>query len=349
MRFRASSSLRGGLVCYHLSASELGRDCSGFDPLTKAASKMTARIIDGARIGKEIRDEVRLEVEALKRQGVQPGLAAVLVGDNPASQVYVRNKIKACQSLGIYSREVRLAKETMTPELLSTVEALNRADTIDGILVQLPLPRQIDEAAILLAVSPQKDVDGLHPMNAGNLALGRKALTPCTPTGVVEILRREKIPLEGSHVVIVGRSNLVGKPQLLLLLQEHATITICHSRTRQLPEVCREADILVAAIGKPGFITADFVKPGAVVIDVGINRIAGESLKGMLAADPSLVAQYEKNHSENKEYVLTGDVNFSSVATVASAITPVPGGVGPLTIAMLMKNTVQAARMRRNP
>jgi len=237
----------------------------------------------------------------------------------------------------------------MTPELLSTVEVLNRADTIDGILVQLPLPRQIDEAAILLAVSPQKDVDGLHPMNAGNLALGRKALTPCTPTGVVEILRREKIPLEGSHVVIVGRSNLVGKPQLLLLLQEHATITICHSRTRQLPEVCREADILVAAIGKPGFITADFVKPGAVVIDVGINRIAGESLKGMLAADPSLVAQYEKNHSENKEYVLTGDVNFSSVATVASAITPVPGGVGPLTIAMLMKNTVQAARMRRNP
>jgi methylenetetrahydrofolate dehydrogenase (NADP+)/methenyltetrahydrofolate cyclohydrolase len=310
---------------------------------------MTARIIDGARIGKEIREEVRLEVEALKRQGVQPGLAAVLVGDNPASQVYVRNKIKACQSLGIYSREVRLAKETMTPELLSTVEALNRDDTIDGILVQLPLPRQIDEAAILLAVSPQKDVDGLHPMNAGNLALGRKALTPCTPTGVVEILRREKIPLEGSRVVIVGRSNLVGKPQLFLLLQEHATITICHSRTRQLPEVCREADILVAAIGKPGFITADFVKPGAVVIDVGINRIAGESLKGMLAANPSLVAQYEKNHSENKEYVLTGDVNFSSVATVASAITPVPGGVGPLTIAILMKNTVQAARMRRNP
>ena len=308
---------------------------------------MTARIIDGARIGKEIREEVRLEVEALKGQGVQPGLAAVLVGDNPASQVYVRNKIKACQNLGIYSREVRLAKETTTQELLGTVEALNRDDAIDGILVQLPLPHQIDEAAILLAVNPQKDVDGLHPMNAGNLALGRKALTPCTPTGVVEILRREKIPLEGSHVVIVGRSNLVGKPQLFLLLQEHATITICHSRTRQLPEVCREADILVAAIGKPGFISADFVKPGAVVIDVGINRIAGESLKGMLAADPSLVSQYEKNHSENKEYVLTGDVNFSSVATVASAITPVPGGVGPLTIAMLMKNTVQAAHTRR--
>ena len=310
---------------------------------------MTARIIDGARIGKEIREEVRLEVESLKRQGVQPGLAAVLVGDNPASQVYVRNKIKACQSLGIHSREVRLAKETMTPELLSTVEALNRDDTIDGILVQLPLPRQIDEAAILLAVSPQKDVDGLHPMNAGNLALGRKALTPCTPTGVVEIFHREKIPLEGSRVVIVGRSNLVGKPQLFLLLQEHATVTICHSRTRHLPQVCREADILVAAIGRPCFITADFVKPGAVVIDVGINRVAGDALKSIVAADPSLVAQYEKNHADGKDSILTGDVNFSSVAAVASAISPVPGGVGPLTIAMLMKNTVQAARMRRNP
>jgi len=308
---------------------------------------MTARIIDGARIGRDIREEVRLDVESLKRQGVQPGLAAVLVGDNPASQVYVRNKIKACENLGIYSRELRLAKETTTHELLSTVEALNRDDTIDGILVQLPLPRQIDEPAILLAVSPQKDVDGLHPISAGNLALGRKVLTPCTPTGVIEILRREKIQMEGSHAVVVGRSNLVGKPQAFLLLQEHATVTICHSRTRHLPQVCREADILVAAIGKPGFITAEFVKPGAVVIDIGINKIAGDSLKGTLAADPSLVAQYERNHAENKEYVLTGDVNFSSVALVASAITPVPGGVGPLTIAMLMKNTVQAARTRR--
>ncbi|HEX2522987.1 MAG TPA: bifunctional 5,10-methylenetetrahydrofolate dehydrogenase/5,10-methenyltetrahydrofolate cyclohydrolase, partial [Terriglobia bacterium] len=285
---------------------------------------MTARLIDGARIGKEIREEVRLDVEDLKRLSIQPGLAAVLVGDNPASQVYVRNKIKACQSLGIYSREIRLPRETTTEELRGAVQALNQDDAIDGILVQLPLPRQIDEPAILLAVNPEKDVDGLHPMNAGNLALGRKALTPCTPTGVVEILRREKIVLEGSRVVIVGRSNLVGKPQLFLLLQEHATVTICHSRTRQLPQVCREADILVAAMGKPGFVTADFVKPGAVVIDVGINKIAGHSLKDVLAADPSLVAQYEKNHAENKEYVLTGDVNFSSVAAVASAITPVP-------------------------
>lgn len=309
---------------------------------------MTARIIDGARIGKEIREEVRLEVEALKRQGVQPGLAAVLVGDNPASQVYVRNKIKACQNLGIYSRETRLPGETTTKELLSTVEALNADESIDGILVQLPLPRQIDESTILLAINPQKDVDGLHPISAGNLALGRKTMTPCTPTGVIEILRREKIQMEGSRAVVVGRSNLVGKPQAFLLLHEHATVTICHSRTRHLPQVCREADILVAAIGRPGFITAEFVKPGAVVIDVGINKIAGDGLKGILAADSSLVAQYEKNRAENKEYVLTGDVNFSSVAPVALAITPVPGGVGPLTIAMLMKNTVQAARMRRN-
>jgi methylenetetrahydrofolate dehydrogenase (NADP+) / methenyltetrahydrofolate cyclohydrolase len=310
---------------------------------------MTARIIDGARIGKEIREEVRQEVEALSRLGIQPGLAAVLVGDNPASEVYVRSKIKACQSLGIHNREIRLSAETTTQELLDTVRLLNLDEAIDGILVQLPLPPQIDEAAVLLAMSPQKDVDGLHPINAGNLALGRKALTPCTPTGVVEILRREKIPIEGSHAVIVGRSNLVGKPQAFLLLREHATVTICHSRTRQLAEVCREADILVAAIGKPGFITGEFVKPGAVVIDVGINKVAGGSLKEIMAADPSLVAQYEKNHAENKEFVLTGDVNFSNVSAVAAAITPVPGGVGPLTIAMLMKNTVEAARLRRSP
>jgi len=310
---------------------------------------MTARIIDGARIGKEIREEVRQEVEALSRLGIQPGLAAVLVGDNPASEVYVRSKIKACQSLGIHNREIRLSAETTTQELLDTVRLLNLDEAIDGILVQLPLPPQIDEAAVLLAMSPQKDVDGLHPINAGNLALGRKALTPCTPTGVVEILRREKIPIEGSHAVIVGRSNLVGKPQAFLLLREHATVTICHSRTRQLAEVCREADILVAAIGKPGFITGEFVKPGAVVIDVGINKVAGGSLKEIMAADPSLVAQYEKNHAANKEFVLTGDVNFSNVSAVAAAITPVPGGVGPLTIAMLMKNTVEAARLRRSP
>ncbi len=308
---------------------------------------MTARIIDGSRIGREIREEVRSDVAFLTTRGVRPGLAAVLVGDNPASQVYVRSKIRACENLGIHSLEVRLPKETTTQELLSRIAELNADDSIDAILVQLPLPPQIDEAATLLKVGPSKDVDGLHPISAGNLALGRKSLTPCTPSGVVEILRREKIPLQGSHAVVVGRSNLVGKPQALLLLQEHATVTICHSRTRQLPQICRQADILIAAIGRAGFITAEFIKPGAVVIDVGINKIAGEAIAGVLEADPSVRAQYEKNRHEGKDYVLTGDVNFSGAIAVASAITPVPGGVGPLTIAMLMKNTVQAARVRR--
>jgi methylenetetrahydrofolate dehydrogenase (NADP+) / methenyltetrahydrofolate cyclohydrolase len=308
---------------------------------------MVARIIDGARIGREIREQVRSEVSELKTRDVQPGLAAVLVGDNPASHLYVRSKIKACQDLGIYSQEIRLSSGTTTTELLEKVRELNENDAIDGILVQLPLPKQVDEATILLAVKPEKDVDGLHPMNAGNLALGKPSLRPCTPSGIVEILRREKVPLEGSHAVVVGRSNLVGKPLALLLLQEHATVTLCHSRTRDLPAVCRQADVLVAAIGKPGLITHEFIKPGAVVIDVGINKITGESLTQHLERDPSLRRQYEKNRAENKDFVLAGDVNFFSAAQVASAITPVPGGVGPLTIAMLMKNTVRAARQRR--
>ena len=304
-------------------------------------------MIDGINLGKEIREEVRSEVGELSRQGIQPGLAAVLVGNNPASQVYVKSKIKACENLGIYSEGIRLSEDTSTEELLETIQALNQNSKIDGILVQLPLPKQIDEQKILLAVDPAKDVDGLHPMNAGNLALGRRSLQPCTPSGVIEILRREQIPMKGAQAVVIGRSNLVGKPLALLLLQEHATVTICHSRTRNLPEVGRQADILVAAIGKVGFITKEFVKPGAVVIDVGINKISGEQLTQLLESDPSLLPQYKKNRSENKDYVLTGDVNVSSVKELASAMTPVPGGVGPLTIAMLMKNTVLAARMRR--
>jgi len=308
---------------------------------------MSARMIDGIKLGKEIREEVRSEVGELSRQGIQPGLAAVLVGNNPASQVYVRSKIKACENLGIYSEGIRLPEDISTEELLKTIQGLNQNSKIDGILVQLPLPKQIDEQKILLAVDPAKDVDGLHPMNAGYLALGRRSLQPCTPSGVIEILRREHIPMKGAQAVVIGRSNLVGKPLALLLLQEHATVTICHSRTRNLPEVGRQADILIAAIGKVGLITKEFVKPGAVVIDVGINKISGDLLPQILESDPSLRPQYEKNRSENKDYVLTGDVNVSSVKELASAMTPVPGGVGPLTIAMLMKNTVLAARMRR--
>ncbi len=305
------------------------------------------RLIDGTAIGRRIREEVCEEVAELKRLCISPGLAAVLVGNNPASQVYVRNKIKACESLGIYSQHLHLPAETTTYELLKRIESLNQEDKIDGILVQLPLPASIDEGAILEAVSPLKDVDGLHPFNAGQLALGRESLRPCTPVGVVEILRREGIAINGAHAVVVGRSNLVGKPLAFLLLREHATVTICHSRTRDLACVSRQADILVAAIGKPLTVTADFVKPGAIVIDVGINRIEGEALTEALNVDPSLRPQYEKNRAENRNYVLCGDVNVASVSEVASALTPVPGGVGPLTIAILMRNTVQAARMRR--
>jgi len=308
---------------------------------------MKARIIDGVKIGHQIREEVRIEVEALRQSGFVPGLAAVLVGNNPASHIYVKSKIKACENLGIYSEYIPLGQETTTAELLQKINALNQKDEIDGILVQLPLPQQIDEQTILLALDPAKDVDGLHPMNVGNLALGRHSLKPCTPSGVVEMLRRENIPMKGSHAVVIGRSNLVGKPLAFLLLQEHATVTICHSRTQNLPRVAAQADILVAAIGKPAMVTAEFVKPGAVVIDVGINKIEGDLLPEFLERDPSLRSQYEKNRSEIKNHVLCGDVNFASVSELASAITPVPRGVGPLTIAMLMKNTVQAARMRR--
>jgi methylenetetrahydrofolate dehydrogenase (NADP+) / methenyltetrahydrofolate cyclohydrolase len=309
---------------------------------------MSARIIDGTRISQQIKEEVRGNVSKLKEKGVTPGLAAVLVGNNPASQVYVRNKVKTCEALAIYSEFISLPQETTTAELLSRVKELNASEKIDGILVQLPLPKQINEQIILQAIDPSKDVDGLHPVNAGNLMLGLDGLFPCTPSGVVEILRRENIPMKGSRVVIVGRSNLVGKPQAMLLLREHATVTLCHSRTLELPVVCREADILIAAMGKPGMITADYIKPGAVVIDVGTSRIEGEVLAAALEVNPSLQAQYEKNKANGREYVLTGDVNFSSASTVASAITPVPGGVGPLTIAMLMKNTLHAAQLRRH-
>ena len=307
---------------------------------------MTAKVIEGKRIGQEIREEVRLEVARLRERGVVPGLAAVLVGNHPASRVYVRNKVKACQSLGVYSQLVALPEETTTAQLLQCVSDLNRRDAIHGILVQLPLPDPVDEKAVLLAIDPAKDVDGLHPMNAGALALGREGLRPCTPSGVMEILHRERVPLQGARAVVIGRSNLVGKPLGLLLLQQHATVTFCHSRTRDLAAVAKTADILVAAVGRPAMVTADFVKPGAVVIDVGINRVEGARLEKLLADDPSLKPRFERNRSKGIHSVLVGDVQWSSVSAVASAATPVPGGVGPLTIALLMKNTVKAARQQ---
>ena len=303
---------------------------------------MSAIILDGKKIASEIKAEVAQEARALAEAGVKPGLAAVLVGSNPASEIYVRNKIKACEALGIYSEKITPPESVSTRELLDLVEELNARDEIDGILVQLPLPKQVDAKAVLLAVSPDKDVDGFHPMNVGRLSTQRPGLAPCTPLGVIEILKRSGIEIAGANVTVVGRSDIVGKPVAMLLLNSHATVTVCHSKTRDLPGVCRRADILVVAMGKPGFVTRDFVKPGATVIDVGINRVSER-------------AEFEKyfrgNAKREQEFAakgstLVGDVH-PEVAEVAGAITPVPGGVGPLTIAMLMSNTVRAAKLRR--
>ena len=303
---------------------------------------MPATILDGNKIASEIKAEVAAEARALAEAGIKPGLAAVLVGSNPASEIYVRSKVKTCEALGIYSEKIAPPESVTTRDLLRLVEELNARDEIDGILVQLPLPKQVDAKAVLLAVSPDKDVDGFHPVNVGRLSTQRPGLVPCTPLGVLEILRRSDIEIAGANATVVGRSDIVGKPVAMLLLNSHATVTVCHSKTRDLPGVCRRADILVVAMGKPGFVTRDFVKPGATVIDVGINRVT-ES------------AEFEKYFRGNakreqdfaaKGSTLVGDVH-PEVAEVAGAITPVPGGVGPLTIAMLMSNTVRAARLRR--
>jgi methylenetetrahydrofolate dehydrogenase (NADP+)/methenyltetrahydrofolate cyclohydrolase len=269
-------------------------------------------------------------------------LAVILAGHNPASEIYVRNKVKACERLGIYSETLTPPDSVTTSELLEIVERLNARDDIDGILVQLPLPAHVDSKKVLLAVVPEKDVDGFHPVNVGNLSTQRPGLVPCTPSGVIEILRRSHIPIEGRSAVVVGRSDIVGKPVAMLLLNHNATVTVCHSKTSNLAEVCRQGEILVAAIGRPGFVTKDFVRPGATVIDVGINRISDpKEFDKFFAGD----AARKKSFAE-KGSTLVGDVD-PHVAEVAGAITPVPGGVGPLTIAMLMANTVKASRLRR--
>jgi methylenetetrahydrofolate dehydrogenase (NADP+) / methenyltetrahydrofolate cyclohydrolase len=304
---------------------------------------MSATILDGLKIRDEIQAELAGEITALKGQGITPGLAAVLVGENPASQIYVRSKVKACESLGLYSEKIERLVTMTTEELLALVDSLNRRDEIDGILVQLPLPSQIDTRRILEAVDPAKDVDGFHPTNVGRLVAGRPNLVPCTPAGIMEMLRRYQIPISGARAVVVGRSDIVGKPMALLLLHQHATVTICHSRTRDLPGVAREADILVAAMGRPALVTGDFIRPGATVIDVGMNRLgtAGEVRRAFHdTAEPM-------RKLESKGSVLIGDVQPEDARERAGAYTPVPGGVGPLTIAMLMSNTVRAARLRR--
>src|SRR5271165_3565263 len=303
---------------------------------------MPATILDGTKIAQDIRNEVAAEVKTMAAAGVRPGLAVVLVGHNPASETYVRGKVKACEELGILSEKIEPAESVTTEELLALVEDLNRRDDIDGILVQLPLPAHVDSKQVLLAVSPEKDVDGFHPMNVGYLSTQRPGLVPCTPAGVIEILRRSNIPIAGAEGVVVGRSDIVGKPVAMLLLNGNATVTVCHSKTRDLPAVCRRADILVAAIGRAGMITPDYVKPGATVIDVGMNQISDpDEFAKFFAGDAKREAAFAKTGS-----TLIGDVD-PNVAEVAGAITPVPGGVGPLTIAMLMSNTVKAAKLRR--
>jgi len=305
---------------------------------------LAARILDGNKIRDQIKSELAGQIATLKAAGIRPGLAAVLVGDNPASEIYVRNKVKTCQSLGLYSEKIELPKETTTDQLLSLVADLNRREEIDGILVQLPLPPQVDSKRVLEAVLPAKDVDGLHPVNVGRLVSGRPGLQPCTPRGIIEILQRSGIAIEGARAVVVGRSDMVGKPVAMMLLHRHATITICHSRTRDLAAVAREADILVAAMGRAALVTGGFIKPGATVIDVGINRLNSPEEIRRIFHDPTApLAQLASKGS-----VLVGDVQPEDVRERAGAFTPVPGGVGPLTIAMLMVNTVEAARMRRN-
>jgi len=303
---------------------------------------MPATILDGNKIAAQIRAEVAEDVKKLTAAGTRPGLAVILAGHNPASEIYVRNKVKACEQLGIYSEKLTPPESVTTEELLIAVQQLNQRDEIDGILVQLPLPKQVDTRKVLLAVAPEKDVDGLHPVNIGNLVTQRPGLAPCTPSGVIEIIRRSNIPIEGQNVVVAGRSDLVGKPAAMLLLNANATVTICHSKTRNLPAVCRQADILVAAIGKAGLITKEFVKPGAVVIDVGTTKVTDRAEFDKFFAEN---AAREKSFAE-KGSTVVGDVD-PHVAEVAGAITPVPGGVGPLTVAMLMVNTVKACRLRR--
>jgi methylenetetrahydrofolate dehydrogenase (NADP+)/methenyltetrahydrofolate cyclohydrolase len=303
---------------------------------------MPATILDGNKIAAEIRSEVAAAVNLMAAAGVRPGLAVVLAGNDPASEIYVRGKVKSSEEVGIYSEKHTPSANVTTEDLLELVAELNRRDEIDGILVQLPLPPQVDSKKILLAVDPAKDVDGFHPMNVGFLSTQRLGLVPCTPAGIMEMLKRSAIKISGQEAVVVGRSDIVGKPMAMLLLNANATVTVCHSKTRDLPGVCRHADILVAAIGRAGMITREFVRQGATVIDVGMNRVT----------DPIEFSRLFAGNAKREEAfgakgsTLVGDVH-PEVAEVAGAITPVPGGVGPLTIAMLMANTVKAAKMRR--
>jgi methylenetetrahydrofolate dehydrogenase (NADP+)/methenyltetrahydrofolate cyclohydrolase len=301
-----------------------------------------SQVLDGKRINTEILTELRPRIAALSARRREPGLAVILAGNDPASEIYVRNKVKTCAELGISSEKLTPPASVTTAELLAMVAGLNARPEIDGILVQMPLPAQVDARAVLLAIDPAKDVDGFHPFNVGNLVANYPGPRPCTPAGVMELLRRNGIAVKGRRAVVVGRSDIVGKPMALLLLHQHATVTICHSRTANLGEECRRADLLVAAMGRPAFLTAEHIRPGAVVIDVGINRVTSrEQAAEILRGDAERLAAFDRKGS-----LLVGDVHPLDVEQLAAAHTPVPGGVGPLTIAMLMANTVAAAEQR---
>ncbi len=278
------------------------------------------KIIDGKKISQDIKNELKQEVEKLKKQGITPGLAVILVGEDPASQVYVRNKEKACEYIGIKSFSHKLSESASEDEILNLIKKLNEDENIHGILVQLPLPKLIDENKIIMAIDPKKDVDGFHPENIGKLSIGQAMLLPCTPAGIIKLLKRSQIEIEGKNCVVIGKSNIVGKPVALMLMNKNGTVTVCHSKTKNLSEISKQADILVVAVGRPKMVTADMIKEGVVIIDVGINRLEDGSL--------------------------CGDVDFENCKKIASAITPVPGGVGPMTIAMLMKNCIKATYLR---
>lgn len=307
--------------------------------------KRRARILDGARVAEEIKREVADETARLMREhGYAPCLVAVRVGSDPASAVYVRNKVRTSETVGLRSEHHELPEETTTDELLAEIKTLNARDDVDGILVQLPLPRAVDEARVIEAIDPSKDVDGFHPINVGRLTLGRTGFAPCTPAGIIELLTREGIRIGGRHACIVGRSHIVGRPLAQLLLQHDATVTICHSRTPELASLTRQADILIAAVGRVGLIRAEHVKPGATVIDVGMNKFTDAAAAGdFFGANAS--ARIEA--IGKRGFTLVGDVHPAEVGRVAGSLTPVPGGVGPLTVAMLMRNTLTAARRRR--
>jgi methylenetetrahydrofolate dehydrogenase (NADP+)/methenyltetrahydrofolate cyclohydrolase len=304
---------------------------------------MTARILEGAPVAAAIRERVAARVRQLAARGVVPRLEVILVGDDPASRAYVGSKGKACEQVGIRSATHHLAADTPAEELARLIAALNADPDVDGILLQLPLPKPLDARTFLDLVEPAKDVDGLHPTNVGLLHQGRPAFVPCTPAGILELLDASGVTLAGCRAVVLGRSEIVGKPMAALLVARHATVTVCHTRTRDLPAVCREADLLVAAAGRPALVTAEYVKSGAVVVDVGVNRVEDpEEVARLYPGDKERQAQLA-----GRGYTLVGDVDFTAVREVASAITPVPGGVGPLTIAGLLNNTVMAAMRRR--